>query len=213
MHLSVAIGVNQDPVFCAVCAPHHFVDDGVVVPACQTCDRLGTDRAGTALLFPQVGQGTFSLQGSFHLYAKAFFQREFPCRVVGVACSLNFLRSGYWCCGGVAKPVSARVAVPVFCRPAKVPVPISRPSAVPVGDPPFALLRVSPSCPSPQGFEDGRIDMDTGCFRRSVSVEVRLSPYCRVELGDHPVCCSLFVVLDDLSGGVSKVEIDGNNIL
>ena len=63
MNLSVAIGMNQDAVLCSVCATHRFVDDMVIVPAGQMCDRLGTDRAVAALLFPQVGQGTFSLQG------------------------------------------------------------------------------------------------------------------------------------------------------
>ena len=204
MNLSVAVGMNQDTVFCSICAAHRSINDVVVVPACQTCDRLGADRAGTALLFPKVGQGTFSLQGFFHLYAKAFFQIDFPCRVVGGACSFDFLIAGYWCCGGVAKPVADRVAVPVFCRPEKVPVSLSRPSEVPVSHPPFAFLRVSPSCPSPQGFEDGRIDMNKGFFRRSVSVEVRPSSYFGVELCYHPGCCSLFVVLDDLSDACKK---------
>ena len=91
MNLSVAIGMHQDAVFCSIYAAHRFINDVVVVPACQTCDRLGTDRAGTALLFPQVGQGTFSLQGSFHLYAKAFFQIDFPCRVIWITFSFDFL--------------------------------------------------------------------------------------------------------------------------
>ena len=182
MNLSVAIGMNQDAVFCSICATHRFINDVVVVPACQTCDRLATDWAGTALLFPQVGQGTFSLQGSFHLYAKAFFQIDFPCRGIWITCSFDFLIAGYWYCGGVAKPVADRVAVAVFGRPEKVPVSLSRPSKVPVSHPPFAFLRVSPSCPSPQGFEDGRINMDKGFFGRSVSVEVRPSSDLRVEL-------------------------------
>ena len=204
MNLSVAIGMNQDAVFCSLCAAHRFINDVVVVPACQTCDRLGTDRAGTTLLFPQVGQGTFSLQGSCHLYAKAFFQRDFPCRVIGITPSFDFLLAGYWYCGGVAQPVADRVAVAVFGRPEKVPVSLSRPSKVPVSHPPFALLRVSPSCPSPQGCEEGRIHMDKGFFGRRVSVEVRPSSDVRVELCSQPVCGSLFVVLDDLSDAGKK---------
>ena len=204
MNLSVAIGMDQDAVFCFVCATHRFVDDMVVVPACQTGDRLGTDRTVAALLFPKVGQGTSSLQGLFHLYAKALFQIGFPCRVVGVALSFDFRISGYGCCRGMTKPVFSSVSVFVFCCPEEMPVPISRPSKVAVGNPPFAFLRVPPSCPSPQGFEDGRVDMDKGFFSRSVSVKVRPSSYFGVELCYQPACCSLFVVLDDLSDACKK---------
>lgn len=192
MHLSVAIGMNQDAVVCAVCASHHFVDDVVVVPACHVCDRLGTDRTDAALLFPEVGEGPFPMQGLFHLYAKAFFKIEFPGGIVWVAVSFDFLVSGYWSCGGVAKPVLDGLSVFVLCRPEEVPISVARPPEVAVGYPPLAFFRVSPSCPSPQGFEGGRVNMDKGVFSCCVSVKVRPSPYFGIELGYQPVCRSLF---------------------
>ena len=116
----------------------------------------------------------------------------------------DFCMSGYGCCGGVTKPVFDRLPVFVFCCPEEVPFPIARPSKVAVGHPPFAFFRVSPSCPSPQGFEDGRIHIDKGVFCRSVSVKVRPSSYFGVELCYQPGCCSLFVILDDLSEACKK---------
>jgi len=112
MHVSVAMGMQQDAVFCSRCAAQRFLNAGVVVPACQGCERVGADRAGTALRCPQVGQGTFSLQGFFHLSAAAFFPREGPGRVVGGAVACDCRLSGSWGCGGVAKPVADGVAVP-----------------------------------------------------------------------------------------------------
>ena len=90
MHLSVAIGMEQNAVTHSVCAPHRFVDDVVVMPARHLCDWLGADRTVPALLLPEVGQGSCSSQGLFHLYAKAFFKGDFPRGVVWVARLLLF---------------------------------------------------------------------------------------------------------------------------
>ena len=54
MNLSVAIGMDQYTVVCSVCPIQRFIHDVVVVPPGQFCDRLGTDRAEAALLFPEV---------------------------------------------------------------------------------------------------------------------------------------------------------------
>ena len=181
MNLSVAMRMNQNTVTHSVCAPHRFVDDVVVVPTRHVCDRLGADRTVAALLFPEVGQGSSSSQGFFHLYAKAFFKGDFPCRIVRVAGSFHFGVSGYRCGRGVAQPVCHTFSVFVLCCPEEVPVSLDRPLEVAVGNPPLALLRVPPSCPSPQRFENGRIHMDKGCFCRGMSVKVGPSPYCGVE--------------------------------
>ena len=77
----------------------------------------------------------------------------------------------------------------VFCRTAEAPTSMFQPSKVAVGDPPFAWLRVPPSCPSPQGFEEGRGHLDQGFFRCSVSMKGRPTAYCGVAYGDQPVCC------------------------
>jgi len=204
MHVSVAIGMNQDAVLCTVCASHRSVNDVVVVPPCHLRDWLGADRTNTALLFPKVGQGSPSPQGLLHFDAEAFFQIAFPCRVVGVTVSFDFCVSGYRCCGGVAKPVFDGLSVFVLCCPEEVPVPIARSSKVTVGYPPSTFLRVSPSCPSPQGFKAGRVNMDKGFFCRSMLVKVRPSTSLGVEQGYQPVCCGLFVVLADLSDVCKK---------
>jgi len=54
MNLSVAIGMNQHTVVSPVCSTQRFIHDVVVVPTCHFRDRLGTDRAEAALLFPEV---------------------------------------------------------------------------------------------------------------------------------------------------------------
>ena len=87
----------------------------------------------------------------------------------------------------------------VFCLSAEAPVSVSGPSAVPILHPSFAFCRVSPPCPSPQGVEDGRIDMGKGLLGRGVSVEVCPSPYGGIACGNQPVGRGLFVLLDDFS--------------
>ena len=72
MNLSVAIGMDQHAVFSPVCPTQRFIHDVVVVPTCHFRDRLGTDWADAALLFPEVDQGALSSQGLVHLHAKAF---------------------------------------------------------------------------------------------------------------------------------------------
>ena len=204
MNLSVAIGMDQDTVFRSVCATHRFGHNVVVMPACHLCERVGTDGTVAVVFFPQVEQGTSSSQGLFHLYAKALFTVDFPCGIVGITVSFHFGESGHRCCRGQAKPGLDGFSLVVFCRTEEAPTSIFQPSKVAVGDPPFAFLRVPPSCPSPQGFEDGRIDMNKGFLRRSMSVEVRPSSYFGVALCYQPGCCSLFVVLDDLSDAWKK---------
>ena len=164
MNLSVAIGMDQHAVFSPVCPTQRFIHDVVVVPTCHFRDRLGTDWAESALLFPEVDQGAPSSQGLVHLDAEAFFQIEFPCRIVGVTISFNLVISSDRSCGGVAEPVRDPLAVFVSCCPEEAPVSTARLAKVMVGDPPCAFLRVSPLCPSPQGVEDGSVHMDKGFF-------------------------------------------------
>ena len=188
MNLSVAIGMDQDAVLCTVCASQRFINDVVVVPTCYLRNGLVTDRADAALSFPEVRQPTFSLQGLFHLYAEACLKIEFPCRIVGITFPFDLCVPGYWCCGGEAKQVTGCLSVLVFCLSEEAPVLVSDLPKVAVFYPMLAFFRVSPPCPSPQGFEDGRIDMDKGFLGCGVSVKVCPSPYFGVECGDQPVC-------------------------
>ena len=84
MNLSVAVGMNQDAVLCALSTTQRFVDDVVVVPTRGLGDGLMADWADASLFLPQVQQATFSVQGLCHLYAQAFLKIAFPCWVVGV---------------------------------------------------------------------------------------------------------------------------------
>ena len=193
MNLFVAIGMNQDTVLCVVCAPQRFVDDVVVMPTCYLCHWLVTDRADAALFLPQVRQPTSSSQGLLHLYAEALFKIEFPCRVVGVACPL------YLCCTGLLVWEAGTAgfggfSVLVFCRSKEAPVLVSDSSKVAVLHPSLPFRRMSPPCPSPQGLEDGRIDMDKGFFGCRVSVKVCPSPYFGIECRDQPVCRGRFII-------------------
>ena len=199
MNLSVAIGMDQDAVLCVVCAAQRFVHNVVVVPACYMRNGLSADGAEAALFFPEVHQPTSSVEGLCHLYAKAFFQVAFPGWIVGIAISFDLFVPGYGCCGGQAEPGVGGVPFFVFCLSEEAPVPVSGPSEVPILHPAFAFGRVSPPCPSPQGLENGRIDMGKGFLGRGVSVKVGPSPYFGIEGGNQPVGRGLFVLLDDLS--------------
>jgi hypothetical protein len=199
MNLFVAIGMDQDAVLCTVCASQRFVYDVVVVPTCYLRHKLVADRTDAALFLPEVRQPTFSLQGLFHLYTEACLKIEFPGRVVGITFPLYLCVPGYWCCRGQAQQVTDCLSVLAFCLSEEAPVLVSDLPKVAVFYPTFALFRVSPPCPSPQCFEDGRIDMDKGFLGCGVSVKVGPSPYVGVECGDQPVCRCLFVILDDLS--------------
>ncbi len=199
MNLSVAVGMDQDAVLRTVYATQRFVYDVVVMPASYLRDRLVTDWADTALFFPEVRQPTFSVQGLFHLHAEAFFKVDFPCRIVGIAGSFDLFIPGYWCGRGQAKQVADGLSILAFCLSEEAPVLVSDLPKVAVFYPSLALLRMSPPCPSLQGFEDGRIDVDQGVLGCCVSVTVCPTSYFGVECGDQPVCRSLFVVLNDLS--------------
>ena len=91
------------------------------------------------------------------------------------------------------------LSVFAFCPSKEAPVLVSDSPEVAVLRPSLPFLWMSPPCPSPQGFEDGRIDMDKGFLGCCVSVKVCPSPYFGIECSDQPVCRSRFVSLNDLS--------------
>ena|SRR6266571_7009025 len=109
MNLSVAIGMNQDAVLCAVCTSMRFINDVVVMPTCYMRNGLVAYWADASLFLPEVHQSTFSLQGFFHLYAEACFKIEFPDRIVGVTFSFDLYVPGYWRCGGEAQQVGLNI--------------------------------------------------------------------------------------------------------
>ena len=122
MNLFVAIGMDQDAVFCGVRSSQRFVHDVVVVPSRDVRDGFGTDWTDAALRFPEVHQPTFSAQGLLHFDAKAYFQIECPLRVVGVTFPLDLCVPGYWCCRGQAEQVADGFSVLVFCCSEEAPV-------------------------------------------------------------------------------------------
>ncbi len=176
----------------------------VGMPARHLRERLGADRTGAALLFPEVGQESSSSQGFFHLYAKAFFKIGFPCGIVRVTGSFHFGVSGYRGGRGMGKSMCPPFSVFVLYCPADVPVSVARPLEVAVANPPRGLLRVPPFCPSPQRVENGRIHMDKGVLCRSMAVKVGPASYCGVEESDESVCRGLFVSPDDFSDVCKK---------
>jgi len=200
MNLSVAIGMNQDAVLCGVCTAQRLVYDVVIMPPRYLRDGLGADWADASLFFPEVHEPTFPLQGLFHLYAKACFEMEFPSWIVGITVPFNLgVLFVDGCCRGQAKPVLDGVTILILCFSEEAPVLVAKSPKVAILHPLLAFLRVSPPCPSPQCFKDGRIDMDKGFLGRCVLVKVCPSPYFGIECRYQPVGCGLFVVLDDLS--------------
>ena len=66
-------------------------------------------------------------------------------------------------------------------------------------DPPAVLVGVSSACPSPHGFEDGRIHRHKGFVAHNMAVKVRPSSYFGVEQGYQRVCRCSFVSFDGFS--------------
>ena len=199
MNLSVTIGMNQDAVLCTICATQRLVHDVVVVPARYLGDGLVTHWTDASLFFPQVQQLAFPVQGLFHLYAQAFFKIEFPCWIVGVAFPFDLGMVPDGCGGGQAQPILDGLAIFVFSSAEEAPVLVAESPEVAIFHPSLALPWMSPSCPSPQRFEDGGVDMDKGFLGRCMSVIVCPPSYFRVERRYQPVCCGFFIVLNDLS--------------
>src|SRR5919197_2865916 len=199
MNLSVAVWMDQDAVLCVVCPTECFIHNMVVVPSRYLGNRMATDWADASLFLPEIHQSSSSLQGLFHLYAQAFFKIEFPCRIVGVAIPFDLGVFSDGCCGSQAQPVLDGFTTLLFCRAEEARVLVSESAKIPVLHPLLALLWMSTFCPSPQHFEDGSIYTDKGLLGICVSVIVRPSPYFGVECRYQPVCCSLFVILNDFS--------------
>ena len=103
------------------------------------------------------------------------------------------------CGGGQAQPILDGLAIFVFSSAEEAPVLVSESPEVAIFHPSLALPWMSPSCPSPQRFEDGGVDMDKGFLGRCMSVIVCPPSYFRVERRYQPVCCGFFIVLNDLS--------------
>src|ERR671925_87813 len=91
------------------------------------------------------------------------------------------------------------LAIFVFSAAEEAPVLVAESPEVAIFHPSLALPWMSPSCPSPQRFEDGGVDMDKGFLGRCMSVIVCPPSYFRVERRYQPVCCGFFIVLNDLS--------------
>src|SRR5262249_1957782 len=76
------------------------------------------------------------------------------------------------CGGGQAQPILDGLAIFVFSSAEEAPVLVSESPEVAIFHPSLALPWMSPSCPSPQRFEDGGVDMDKGFLGRCMSVIV-----------------------------------------
>src|SRR5262249_18441346 len=85
------------------------------------------------------------------------------------------------CGGGQAQPILDGLAIFVFSSAEEAPVLVSESPEVAIFHPSLALPWMSPSCPSPQCFEDGGVDMDKGLLGRCMSVIVCPPSYFRVE--------------------------------
>src|SRR5919202_6270436 len=172
-----------------------------VMPACDVCHGLVADRADASLGLPQGHQPTPSVQGLCHLHPEACFPIEFPRRGVGGAIPLARGVPGYWCCRGPAKQIAEGVAALGACCAEAAPVVVFVSPTIASLAPSLAFLRLAPPCPSPQGFEAGRLAMDKGCRGDCVSVTVGPAPYCGSECGEQPVCRRRFLLLRCPCGG------------
>lgn len=89
MNLPMTIRVDKHTIFRAVAPAHHAPDDVVVMPPRQGRDALVADGADALLFAPKVTEPSATMQGGGHLDAEAFFQIDFPSRVVGVTVALD----------------------------------------------------------------------------------------------------------------------------
>jgi hypothetical protein len=70
MNLSVAIGMEKNPVFCLITAAFGSFHDVVIMPTGLWGDLLVADWTSTVLFLPQVKQLSFSCEGCVHLSAE-----------------------------------------------------------------------------------------------------------------------------------------------
>ena len=62
----------------------------MAVPSSNLGDLLLTDWAESALLFPEVKEPLFALEGGDRFHVETFFKVAFPCKVIRVSLSLDF---------------------------------------------------------------------------------------------------------------------------
>ena len=85
----MAVGVEKNPVLCLTAAAVGAPNDMVVVPTREFGDLLVADGAEAVLFFPEAKQLSPTFQVIYHLHAEAFFEVEFPLRVIGVRIAFN----------------------------------------------------------------------------------------------------------------------------
>ena len=73
MNLSMAIGVQKNPVFSFVAATFGSFHEMMVMPSGLLADLLVADWALPVLFLPQIKQLAFTREGLVHLSAKTLF--------------------------------------------------------------------------------------------------------------------------------------------
>ena len=93
----MAVGVQEDTVFGPIVSTVDPPHDVMTMPSCEFRDLLVTDRAESALFFPEVQEFPFLFQVGGHFQVQSVLEIRFPLRVVRIGCTLDFGMSFNWC--------------------------------------------------------------------------------------------------------------------
>src|SRR6266516_2592778 len=86
----VAFWVQKDAIICLFSTSVTSPLDMVAMPPCELRYLLVAERAEAALLFPEIKQCSFSLQGVDHLHVEPFLKVGLPFGIVRIRFTPNF---------------------------------------------------------------------------------------------------------------------------
>src|SRR5258707_10272072 len=97
LSLSIAVGVKNYSFLVLFIPPEDPPHNVMTMPSREFRDLLVTDRAESALFFPEIQELPFLFQVGCHFQVQSLLEIRFPLRVVRIGCTLDFDMSFNWC--------------------------------------------------------------------------------------------------------------------
>ena len=197
--LSVAVGMEKDPIFRAVTAAMRSPHDMLGVPSSQRRDLLTAYGTDTVLRFPEIQQLSTASQVGFHLHTQSVFEVFLPVRVVrvGIRFQLGIALDRHLRCLEEVIALAFSLGIDDVSR--EDPVPVSHRTEILPLHQAWGLGGMSPFGPTPECFKDRRVDFVESPFAGAMPVILRPTPNDRIEAQDQVASGCLLVGLDDVS--------------
>jgi hypothetical protein len=197
MDLPVVVGMKKHTVFRPVAAAVRSPHNMMVVPSGQRGDLLTTHDTDTVLSFPEMKQLPTAPQVGFHLHTESVLEVFLPVRVVRVDIRFQLGIALDRHLGRFEQVVGLAFSLCSHDVPLEDPMPVThRAEGLPL-DPARALVGVSPFRPTPERFEDRRVDFVKSPCARTMPVRVSPTPDDRVKAQDQMASRRLLVRLDE----------------